>query len=63
MADQPPILLKKGPPFLPLLDEMPALGGNWRTLMRKAQFGYGWDFGPDLPTVGMWHPVHYCLLI
>jgi beta-mannosidase len=42
---------------LPLLDEMPGLGGNGRTLMRKAQFGYGWDFGPDLPTVGIWRPV------
>ena len=48
---------------LPMLDEIPALGGNGRTLMRKAQFGYGWDFGPDLPTLDMWRPVHYCLLI
>lgn len=28
-----------------------------RTLMRKAQFGWGWDWGPDLPTIGMWQPV------
>ncbi|MEP9360234.1 glycoside hydrolase family 2 protein [Sphingomonas sp. KR3-1] len=28
-----------------------------RTLMRKAQFGWGWDWGPDLPTVGIWQPV------
>jgi beta-mannosidase len=28
-----------------------------RTLMRKAQFGWGWDWGPDLPTVGIWGPV------
>jgi beta-mannosidase len=41
---------------LPMLDEIPGLGGK-RTLMRKAQFGYGWDFGPDLPTVGIWRPV------
>lgn len=27
-----------------------------RTLMRKAQFGWGWDWGPDLPTVGVWKP-------
>lgn len=27
-----------------------------RTLMRKAQFGWGWDWGPDLPTVGVWQP-------
>ena len=28
-----------------------------RNLMRKAQFGWGWDWGPDLPTVGIWRPV------
>lgn len=28
-----------------------------RALIRKAQFGWGWDFGPDLPTVGIWKPV------
>ncbi|BCW90831.1 hypothetical protein sos41_40070 [Alphaproteobacteria bacterium SO-S41] len=27
-----------------------------RNLMRKAQFGWGWDWGPDLPTVGLWRP-------
>ncbi len=29
-----------------------------RTAMRKAQFGYGWDWGPRLPTIGIWRPVH-----
>lgn len=28
-----------------------------RTAMRKAQFAWGWDWGPDLPTVGIWQPV------
>jgi beta-mannosidase len=28
-----------------------------RTLVRKAQFGWGWDWGPTLPTVGLWRPV------
>lgn len=28
-----------------------------RVTMRKAQFGYGWDWGPRLPTVGIWRPV------
>jgi len=28
-----------------------------RVGMRKAQFGYGWDWGPRLPTVGLWRPV------
>ena len=28
-----------------------------RVSMRKAQFGFGWDWGPRLPTVGVWRPV------
>lgn len=28
-----------------------------RAPMRKAQFGYGWDWGPRLPTIGIWRPV------
>ncbi|HYH13394.1 MAG TPA: hypothetical protein VD789_13635, partial [Thermomicrobiales bacterium] len=36
--------------------------GEWgrtpeRTVMRKAQFGYGWDWGPRLPTIGAWRPI------
>ncbi|MDB5076055.1 MAG: beta-mannosidase [Chloroflexi bacterium] len=36
----------------PVEDWMPP-----RVAMRKAQFGYGWDWGPRLPTVGIWRPV------
>jgi beta-mannosidase len=25
--------------------------------MRKAQFGFGWDWDPRLPTIGIWRPV------
>ncbi|WP_119071061.1 beta-mannosidase [Aggregatilinea lenta] len=28
-----------------------------RVFMRKAQFSYGWDWGPRLPEVGIWRPV------
>ena len=28
-----------------------------RNFIRKAQFGWGWDWGPTLPTVGIWRPV------
>lgn len=31
--------------------------GSERIHMRKAQFGYGWDWGPRLPTVGIWRPI------
>ena len=27
-----------------------------RNFVRKAQFGWGWDFGPRLPSVGIWKP-------
>ena len=33
------------------------ISASRRTLMRKAQFGWGWDWGPDLPTVGIWQAV------
>jgi len=33
------------------------ISASRRTMMRKAQFGWGWDWGPDLPTVGIWRPV------
>ncbi len=28
-----------------------------RAAMRKAQFGFGWDWAPRLPTIGIWRPV------
>ncbi|MHB1447267.1 MAG: glycoside hydrolase family 2 protein, partial [Acidimicrobiales bacterium] len=28
-----------------------------RVRIRKAQFGYGWDFAPYLPSIGVWRPV------
>jgi len=28
-----------------------------RNFIRKAQFGWGWDWGPALPTIGIWRPV------
>ncbi len=37
-----------------------AMPEDWmppRAAMRKAQFGYGWDWGPRLPTVGIWRGV------
>jgi beta-mannosidase len=33
------------------------IGKTNRNLIRKAQFGWGWDWGPTLPTVGLWKPV------
>jgi beta-mannosidase len=51
--------------FHPPLSRIPSSPGElekWgrnddRVFMRKAQFGYGWDWGPRLPTIGIWRPV------
>ncbi len=29
-----------------------------RVYIRKAQYAFGWDWGPSLPTVGIWKPVY-----
>ena len=29
-----------------------------RVYLRKAQYSFGWDWGPSLPTVGIWRPVY-----
>lgn len=34
-----------------------ALEETKRNLMRKAQFGFGWDWAPHLPSIGIWRPV------
>ncbi|MDB5962958.1 MAG: beta-galactosidase/beta-glucuronidase [Massilia sp.] len=39
------------PPF-PMASSPSAV--NKRNFMRKAQFGWGWDFAPDLLTTGIW---------
>ncbi|MDR0594703.1 MAG: hypothetical protein LBG60_15940 [Bifidobacteriaceae bacterium] len=28
------------------------------TTLRKAPFSWGWDFGPNVPSIGLWRPVH-----
>jgi beta-mannosidase len=39
-------------------EQISAWGRNpERAAMRKAQFGFGWDWGPRLPTIGLWRPV------
>jgi beta-mannosidase len=61
-------LVRPGRNILALLFDRPLdhvgeeLPGQWgrnpeRAFMRKAQFGFGWDWGPRLPTVGIWRPV------
>ena len=59
------LAVKFDPPADRLKDATPpGMGGSLgavkatkRNLVRKAQFGWGWDWGPTLPTVGLWRPV------
>ena len=48
VADQPPVL------WAAMAEKITA---SRRNQIRKAQFGWGWDWGPNLPTVGVWQPV------
>ena len=48
VADQPPVL------WAAMVEKISA---SRRNQIRKAQFGWGWDWGPNLPTVGVWQPV------
>jgi beta-mannosidase len=48
----PPLRAIEGKPLGPW-DGYPIV----RTAMRKAQFGFGWDWGPRLPTIGAWRPI------
>lgn len=48
----PPLKMVEGKPLGPW-DFYPIE----RTAMRKAQFGFGWDWGPRLPTIGAWQPI------
>ena len=52
----PSKMLEGQAPPLWLLDT-DKLKASKRSLMRKAQFGWGWDWGPCLPTTGVWQPV------
>ncbi len=52
----PPVQVVAGKP-VPGLGSLSLGAEPSKTLMRKAQFGYGWDWGPRLPTIGIWRPV------
>lgn len=34
-------------------------GENVRMFSRKAQYQYGWDWGPRFVTAGIWRPIHW----
>ena len=47
-----PKALAAGPPPWPAFSDR--VSRTRRNQIRKAQFGWGWDWGPDLPTAGVW---------
>ncbi len=40
------------------LRQMPSAIFPQRVFLRKAQYSFGWDWGPSLPTMGIWRPVY-----
>ena len=60
---QPHTLALRFEPPLAQVDEAalpfwaPGVQSPPRVAMRKAQYGYGWDWGPRLPTIGIYRPV------
>ena len=53
------IAIRFDPPLLRIAGKTLSTWGRnvERSAMRKAQFCFGWDWGPRLPTVGIWRPV------
>jgi beta-mannosidase len=37
--------------------KLPVSFNSTRVYLRKAQYSYGWDWGPSFPTLGIWKPV------
>ena len=37
---------------------LPAVRQSHRVFSRKAQYSFGWDWGPCLPTSGIWRSIH-----
>ncbi len=63
VADDNTVAVRFHPPLVAVAGKtVPSLGMPFgevpeKALMRKAQYGYGWDWGPRLPTIGIWRRV------
>lgn len=38
--------------------KLPVALNSERVYLRKAQYSFGWDWGPSFPTMGVWRPVY-----
>jgi len=52
----PPSVITKDMPVKAFPASGAQIAESKRNMIRKAQFGWGWDWGPKLPTVGIWKP-------
>ncbi len=41
-----------------IFGKLPVALNSERAYLRKAQYSFGWDWGPSFPTVGIWRPVY-----
>ena len=63
VAEENTLAVRFTPPLVAVADKpVPTFGMAFgdvpeKALMRKAQYGYGWDWGPRLPTIGIWRRV------
>jgi len=49
--------LQYGKDYQPRIEPMPSERHPDRAFVRKAQYSFGWDWGPAYPTCGIWRPV------
>ena len=49
--------LDANPRFIPASNESKPVGQQTSIFTRKAQYHYGWDWGPRLVTSGIWRPI------
>ena len=57
LATEPAAESEGGAPAQPESEGLMSASLPLATLRRKATFSWGWDFGPRLPSVGVWRPV------
>jgi len=50
--------LRMGKDLINQYGELYAVRFEERVYLRKAQYSFGWDWGPSFPTVGLWRPVY-----
>ena len=50
--------IRVGNELIEQFGELSSVRFEERVYLRKAQYSFGWDWGPSLPTIGIWRPVY-----